>query len=58
MSKTGSIQVSAIGLVPALYPQVKKGRFYTPYLESGAIKKRVIKSHEDYLLDFLSQSVI
>ena len=30
--------------VPALYPPVKKGRFYAPDLESGAIKKRVIKS--------------
>jgi radical SAM family uncharacterized protein/radical SAM-linked protein len=35
--------------VPALYPPVKKGRFYTPDLESGAIKKRVIKSIEDSL---------
>jgi len=35
--------------VPALYPLVKKGRFYAPDLESGAIKKRVIKSIEEFL---------
>jgi radical SAM family uncharacterized protein/radical SAM-linked protein len=35
--------------VPALYPPVKKDRFYSPDLESGAIKKRVIKSIEESL---------
>jgi len=33
--------------VPALHPPVKKGRFYAPGLESGAIKKRVMKSFEE-----------
>jgi radical SAM family uncharacterized protein/radical SAM-linked protein len=37
--------------VPALYPPVKKGRFYGPELETGAIKKRVIKTIEGYLPD-------
>lgn len=35
--------------VPALYPPVKKGRFYTPELETGAIKKRVMKTIEKSL---------
>ena len=37
--------------VPLLYPPVKKGRFYAPDLESGTIKKRVIKTMEDSLPD-------
>jgi radical SAM family uncharacterized protein/radical SAM-linked protein len=37
--------------VPALYPPVKKGRFYAPELETGAIKKRVIKTIEESLPD-------
>jgi radical SAM family uncharacterized protein/radical SAM-linked protein len=37
--------------VPALYPPVKKGRFYTPGLESGAIKKRLIKTIGESLPD-------
>jgi len=41
--------------VPSLYPPVKKGRFYGPDLEAGAIKKRVLKnfdqtSREDRLI--------
>ncbi|NIM14482.1 MAG: TIGR03960 family B12-binding radical SAM protein [Candidatus Aminicenantes bacterium] len=34
--------------VPFLYPPVKRGRFYVPDLESGKIKKRVIKTIEDF----------
>jgi radical SAM family uncharacterized protein/radical SAM-linked protein len=37
--------------VPALYPPVKKGRFYAPDLETGAIKKRVINTIEESLPD-------
>jgi radical SAM family uncharacterized protein/radical SAM-linked protein len=33
--------------VPDLYPPVKKGRFYVPNLETGAIKKRVMKKMEN-----------
>jgi radical SAM family uncharacterized protein len=35
--------------VPALYPPVKKGRFYGPDLETGKIKKRVYPVVEDAL---------
>jgi radical SAM family uncharacterized protein len=34
--------------VPFLYPPVKRGRFYGPELETGKIKKRVIKTIEDF----------
>jgi radical SAM family uncharacterized protein/radical SAM-linked protein len=37
--------------VPALYFPVKKGRFYVPELETGAVKKRVIKTMQDSLPD-------
>jgi radical SAM family uncharacterized protein len=34
--------------VPALYPPVKKGRFYGPDLKPGSIKKRVKLNLDDY----------
>jgi len=35
--------------VPSLYPPIKKGRFYTPNLEMGEIKKRVFKNLDESL---------
>jgi radical SAM family uncharacterized protein len=34
--------------VPSLHPPVKKGKFYSPDLPAGAVKKRVLKTFENY----------